>query len=135
LPAKKNRVAEVATISAGDPVIGQLIACQEKVGKDGVVTVEEGPGLALEKRSSPKASLGRGYVSPYMVTDTARMEAVYNKPAYLVTESESQFIAGNSCRTRKTTNAGKKRLSNYAEDVAMGMALGTLILNRLKGGI
>src|ERR1043166_7108311 len=79
--SKKGRVAEVATISAGDAQIGQLIAdVMEKVGKDGVVTVEEGQGLTMESEVVEGFTMDRGYVSPYMVTDTARMEAVYDKP-------------------------------------------------------
>src|SRR5581483_1819357 len=79
---KKNRVAEVATISAGDNEIGNLIAnVIEKVGKDGVVTVEEGQGLLLESEVVEGFTFDRGFVSPYMVTDTARMEAIYDKPA------------------------------------------------------
>src|SRR3990167_6966357 len=85
--SKKERVAEVATISAGDAEIGELIAdVMEKVGKDGVVTVEEGQGLSLESEVVEGFTMDRGYVSHYMVTDTARMEAVYEKPAVLVTD-------------------------------------------------
>src|SRR5581483_10458576 len=75
IAGKKNRVAEVATISAGDAEIGKLIAdVMESVGKDGVVTVEEGQGLAMESEVVEGFTTDRGYVSPYMVTDTARME-------------------------------------------------------------
>src|SRR5665213_2119747 len=81
---KKNRVAEVATISAGDSEIGQLIAeVIDKVGKEGVVTVEEGQGLALESEVVEGFTFDRGFVSSYMVTDTMRMEAVYNKPSII----------------------------------------------------
>src|SRR6267154_1581439 len=80
ISAKKGRVAEVATISAGDEQIGQLIAdVMDKVGKDGVVTVEEGQGLNMESEVVEGFTMDRGYVSPYMVTDTSRMEAVYDK--------------------------------------------------------
>jgi chaperonin GroEL len=85
--SKKQRVSEVATISAGDSQIGELIAdVMEKVGKDGVVTVEEGQGLAMESEVVEGFTTDRGYISPYMVTDTTRMEAVYDKPAILVTD-------------------------------------------------
>lgn len=130
---KKGRVAEVATISAGDSEIGNLIAdVIEKVGKDGVVTVEEGQGLALESEVVEGFTTDRGYVSPYMVTDTARMEAVYDKPAILITDQKISSIQDFLPILEKLANAGKKDLVIIAEDVE-GEALGTLILNRLKG--
>src|SRR5204862_6381668 len=87
--SKKTRVAEVATISAGDEQIGNMIAdVMEKVGKDGVVTVEEGQGLTMESEVVEGFTMDRGYVSPYMVADTTRMEAVYDKPAILVTDQK-----------------------------------------------
>lgn len=130
---KKTRVAEVATISAGDSEIGQLIAdVMEKVGKDGVVTVEEGQGLALESEVVEGFTMDRGYISPYMVTDTARMEAVYEKPAILVTDQKISSIQEFLPILEKLAQSGKKDLVIIAEDVE-GEALGTLILNRLKG--
>src|SRR6202042_345264 len=75
---KKSRIAEVATISAGDKEIGDLIAeVMDEIGRDGVVSVEEGQGLSLEKEVVEGYTFDRGFASPYMVTDTARMEAVY----------------------------------------------------------
>ncbi|MBI4034608.1 chaperonin GroEL [Candidatus Saccharibacteria bacterium] len=131
--ANKTRVAEVATISAGDAEIGNLIAdVMNSVGKDGVVTVEEGQGLALESEVVEGFTMDRGYVSPYMVTDTARMEAVYDKPAVLVTDMKISAIADFLPMLEKLANTGKKDLVLIAEDVE-GEALGTLILNRLKG--
>ena len=89
----KKRVAEVATISAGDDEIGQLIAeVMEAVGKDGVVTVEEGQGLKLEKEIVEGFTFDRGFVSPYMVTDTGRMEAIYDKPAMVITDKKISSI-------------------------------------------
>ena len=133
ITGKKNRVAEVATISAGDEQIGQLIAdVMEKVGKDGVVTVEEGQGLALESEVVEGFTMDRGYVSPYMVTDTTRMEAVYNKPAILITDAKIGSVQEFLPMLEKLAQAGKKDLVLIAEDVE-GEALGTLILNRLKG--
>ncbi len=130
---KKNRVAEVATISAGDDQIGNLIAdVMEKVGKDGVVTVEEGQGLAMESEVVEGFTMDRGYVSPYMVTDTARMEAVYDKPAILITDQKISSIQDFLPMLEKLAQAGKKDLVLIAEDVE-GEALGTLVLNRLKG--
>lgn len=130
---KKTRVAEVATISAGDPVIGDLIAdVIEGIGKDGIVTVEEGQGLELEKEVVEGFTFDRGFVSPYMVTDTARMEAVYNKPAIVVTDRKISSIQEFLPLLEQLAQAGKKDLVLIAEDVD-GEALGTLILNRLKG--
>jgi chaperonin GroEL len=133
IEGKKNRVAEVATISAGDEQIGTLIAdVMDKVGKDGVVTVEEGQGLAMESEVVEGFTMDRGYVSPYMVTDTARMEAVYDKPAILITDQKIGSIQDFLPMLEKLAAAGKKDLVLIAEDVE-GEALGTLVLNRLKG--
>ncbi|HSW78799.1 MAG TPA: chaperonin GroEL [Candidatus Babeliales bacterium] len=133
IQGKKNRVAEVATISAGDSEIGNLIAdVMDKVGKDGVVTVEEGQGLTMESEVVEGFTMDRGYVSPYMVTDTARMEAVYEKPAILITDQKISSIQEFLPMLEKLAQAGKKDLVLVAEDVE-GEALGTLILNRLKG--
>jgi chaperonin GroEL len=129
----KGRVAEVATISAGDAEIGKLIAdIIDKVGKDGVVTVEEGQGLALESEVVEGFTFDRGFVSPYMVTDTARMEAVYDKPAILITDKKLTSIQEFLPILEKLAQSGKKDLVLIAEDVE-GEAMGTLILNRLKG--
>ncbi len=133
IATKKNRVAEVATISAGDAEIGNLIAeVMEKVGKDGVVTVEEGQGLTMESEVVEGFTMDKGYVSPYMVTDTARMEAVYDKPAILVTDQKISSIQDFLPMLEKLAAAGKKDLVLIADDLE-GEALGTLILNRLKG--
>lgn len=130
---KKNRVAEVATISAGDAGIGNLIAeVIAKVGKEGVVTVEEGQGLALESEVVEGFTFDRGFVSPYMVTDTSRMEAVYNKPAIVITDKKISSVQEFLPILEKLAQSGKKDLVIIAEDVE-GEALGTLILNRLKG--
>jgi chaperonin GroEL len=129
----KKRVAEVATISAGDAEIGNLIAeVMEAVGKDGVVTVEEGQGLLLEKEVVEGFTFDRGFVSPYMVTDTARMEAIYDKPAVVITDKKIGSIQEFLPLLEKLAQAGKKDLVLIAEDVE-GEALGTFILNRLKG--
>jgi len=133
IEGKKNRVAEVATISAGDKEIGALIAdVMEKVGKDGVVTVEEGQGLHLESEITEGFTFGRGFVSPYLVTDTARMEAVYNKPAIVLTDKKITNIQEILPLLEKLAEKGEKNLVLIAEDVE-GEALGALILNKLKG--
>lgn len=130
---KRNRVAEVATISAGDEQVGALIAdVMDKVGKDGVVTVEEGQGLAMESEVVEGFTMDRGYVSPYMVTDTARMEAVYDKPLILITDQKISSVQEFLPLLEKLAAGGKKDLVIVADDVE-GEALGTLVLNKLKG--
>jgi chaperonin GroEL len=133
IQGNKKRVAEVATISAGDAAIGTLISdVIEKVGKDGVVTVEEGKGLTLESEVVEGFTFDRGFVSPYMVTDTGRMEAVYDKPAVVITDKKVSSVQELLPILEKLAQAGKKDLVLIADDVE-GEALGTLILNRLKG--
>jgi len=133
ISGKKNKIAEVATISAGDAGIGQLIAdVIDKVGKDGVVTVEEGQGLELESEVVEGFTFDRGFVSPYMVTDTARMEAIYDKAAVVITDKKITSIQEFLPLLEKLAQTGKKDLVLIADDVE-GEALGTLILNRLKG--
>lgn len=133
ITGKKNRVAEVATISAGDPEIGKLIAdVVDKVGKDGVVTVEEGQGLSLESEVVEGFTIDRGFVSALMATDATRMEAVYDKPAILITDKKISSVQEFLPILEKLAQAGKKDLVIIAEDIE-GEALGTLILNKLKG--
>jgi chaperonin GroEL len=133
IQGKKSRVAEVATISAGDTEIGSLIAdVIDKVGKDGVVTVEEGQGLLMESEVVEGFTFDRGFVSPYMVTDTARMEAVYDKAAIVISDMKISSIQEFLPLLEKLAQTGKKDLVLIADDVE-GEALGTLILNRLKG--
>lgn len=133
IAANKKRIAEVATISAGDAEIGQLIAdVMDKVGREGVVTVEEGQALALESEVVEGFTFDRGFVSAYMVTDTARMEAVYDKPAVVITDKKIGSIQEFLPVLEKLAQTGKKDLVLIAEDVD-GEALATLVLNRLKG--
>ncbi len=129
----KKRVAEVATISAGDSEIGQLIAdVIDKVGKDGVVTVEQGQGLGLESEVVEGFTMDKGFISAYMVTDTARMEAVLEKPLIVITDKKINSIQEFLPVLEKATVAGKKDILVIAEDVE-GEALTTLVLNKLKG--
>ncbi len=131
--SNKARVSQVATISAGDEKIGDLIAdVMDKVGKDGVVTVEEGQGLEMESEVVEGFTMDRGFISPYMVTDTSRMEAVYNKPMILVTDKKISSVQEFLPILEQAAQAGKKDLVILAEDVD-GEALGTLVLNKLKG--
>lgn len=129
----KNRVAQVATISAGDAKIGDMIAeVMNKVGKEGVVTVEEGQGLHMESEIVEGFTMDRGFVSPYMVTDPERMEAVYENPVFLITDKKIGNIQDLLPILEKAAQAGKKDMVIIAEDVE-GEALGTLVLNKLKG--
>lgn len=129
----KQKVSQVATISAGDAQIGELIAdVIAKVGKEGVVTVEEGQGLNLESEVVEGFTFDRGFVSPYMVTDAARMEAVYDKPSIVITDKKIASVQDLLPLLEKLAQAGKKDLVLIAEDVE-GEAMGTLILNKLKG--
>jgi chaperonin GroEL len=133
IAGNKEKIAQVATISAGDREIGELIAeVIEAVGEDGSVTVEQSQTLAMEKEIVEGFKVDRGYVSPYMVTDTARMEAVYEKPLILVTDKKISSIQDILPLLEKIAQTGKKDLVIIAEDVE-GEALATLILNRLKG--
>ncbi len=133
IQGKKSRIAEVATISAGDKEIGDLIAeVMDKIGNDGQVTVEEGQGLALQAEVVEGFTFDRGFVSSYMVTDTARMVAVYDKPAILITDKKISSIQEFLPLLEQLAQSGKKDLVIIAEDLE-GEALGTLVLNRLKG--
>jgi chaperonin GroEL len=133
ITGKKGRVAEVATISAGDAAIGQLIAdVIDKVGKDGVVTVEEGQGLQMESDIVEGFTFDRGFVSALMVTDTSRMEAVYDKPAIIVTDKKISSMQEILPILEQLVQSGKKDLVLICEDVD-GDALANLILNKLKG--
>lgn len=130
---KSNRVAEVATISAGDEAIGKLIASViEKVGKDGVVTVEAGQSLELEAEVVEGFNLDRGFVSPFFVTDVNRQEAVYDKPAIVITDKKISSVAEFLPMLEKLAQAGRKDVVLIADEVE-GEALSILVLNKLKG--
>src|SRR5690606_30111782 len=133
IAGKKERIAEVATISAGSSEIGDLIAeVMDAVGKDGVVTVEEGQGLELESEIVEGFTIDRGFVSPYMVRDGERMEAVMNKPAVVITDKKISNGAEISPLLESLASSGRKDLVLIAEDIE-GEALTMLILNKLKG--
>ena len=132
IEGKSERVAEVATISAGDAEIGKLIAgVIEKVGKDGVVTVEAGQGLELEAEVVEGFSLDKGWVSPFFVTDTGRQEAVYEKPAILITDKKISSVQEFLPMLEKLAQSGKKDVVLIADEVE-GEALSILVLNKLK---
>ncbi|MDP9270311.1 MAG: chaperonin GroEL [Chloroflexota bacterium] len=127
-------IAHIAAISARDTEIGEMIAeVMEKVGKDGVVTVEESQGLKLDKEYVEGMQLDRGYLSAYMVTsnDAGRMEATLDQPFVLVTDKKISAVADILPTLEKTVTTGKPLLI-IAEDVE-GEALATLVVNKLKG--
>jgi chaperonin GroEL len=133
IEGKKDRVAEVATISAGDASIGTLIAdVIEKVGKDGVVTVEAGQGLEMEAEVVEGFNLDRGFVSALFATDANRQEAVYEKPVVLITDKKISSVQEFLPMLEKLAQAGKKDVVLIADDVE-GEALSVLVLNKLKG--
>lgn len=135
IEGKNDRVAEVATISAGSKEIGDLIAeVIAKIGKDGVVTVEAGQGLELESEVVEGFSVDRGWVSPFFVTDSGRQEAVYEKPAVLVTDKKISSVAEFAPILEKLNQAGKRDVVIFADDIE-GEALSILVLNKLKGSL
>ncbi len=130
---KSDRVAEVATISAGDPEIGKLIAgVIEKVGKEGVVTVEASQGLDLEAEVVEGFTFDKGFISQFFVTDPARQEAVYDKPAIVITDKKVSSVQELLPLLEKLAVAGKKDVVLIADEVE-GEALSVLVLNKLKG--
>ena len=128
-----ERIAEVATISAGDTEIGSLIASViEKIGKDGVVTVEASQGMQLEAEVVEGFTFDKGFVSQFFVTDVARQEAVYEKPAIVVTDKKVSSVQDILPLLEKLAAAGKKDVVLIADEVE-GEALSVLVLNKLKG--
>ncbi|MBC7943276.1 chaperonin GroEL [Candidatus Saccharibacteria bacterium] len=133
IEGKSVRVAEVATISAGDETIGKLIASViERVGKDGVVTVEASQGLELEAEVVEGFTFDRGFVSQFFVTDVGRQEAVYEKPAIIITDKKISHVQELLPILEKLAAAGKKDVVLIADEVE-GEALSILVLNKLKG--
>jgi chaperonin GroEL len=138
LEGKKKKVTqenlkEVASISANDGEIGKLIAeVFQQVGKDGVVTVEEGQSSEMSIELVEGMQFHRGYLSHYMVTNTERMEAVYSDPYILITDRKISSINDIVPLLQKLTQAGKRDLVIIADDVD-GDALATLVVNRLRG--
>lgn len=128
----KSDIAQVASVSAADEEIGGLIAeAMEKVGNDGVITVEESKGLQTGLNVVEGMQFDRGYISPYMVTDPDRMEAVIDNPLILITDRKITAIADMLPTLEKVVKVGKELLI-IAEDVE-GEALATLVVNRLRG--
>ncbi len=135
IEGKTDRVAEVATISAGDAAIGKLIAdVIEKVGKDGVVTVEAGQGLEMESEVVEGFSFDKGWASPFFVTDVNRQEAIYEKPAIVITDKKLSNAKEIVPLFEKLVQSGRKDIVLIADDVE-GDALKFLVLNKLQGGL
>jgi chaperonin GroEL len=129
----KEEIAQVASISAADPEIGEMIAeVMDKVGKDGVITVEEGRGLAMEREYTEGMQFDRGYISAYMVTNSDRMEADLDNPFILITDKKISAIADILPILEKVMQAGRKELVIIAEDID-GEALATLVVNKARG--
>src|SRR5256884_852109 len=130
--SERERIAQVATISSGDPKIGEMVAnAMEKVGKDGVITVEESRGIEDELKLVDGMQFDKGYISPYMVTDATRMEAVLEDPFILITDKKISAIADLLPVLEKVVQSGRPLLV-IAEDVE-GEAQATLIVNKLRG--
>jgi len=128
-----ERIAAVAAISAQDQEIGDLIAdVMDKVGKDGVITVEEGKSLGFETEFVEGMQFDRGYLSPYFITDTERMEAVIEDPYILIHDKKISAAQDLVPVLEKLVQIGKRNLVIIAEDVD-GEALATLVLNKLRG--
>ena len=130
----REEIAAIATISAADPEVGDIIAeVMDKVGKDGVVTVEEGQSLGLEKEYTEGMQFDRGYISAYFVTNPDRMEAVLDNPRILITDRKISAVPDMLPALEKAVQIGRPLLI-IAEDVD-GEALATLVVNKLKGTI
>jgi chaperonin GroEL len=128
----KEEIAQVATISAADPAIGDLIAeVMEKVGKDGVITVEESKGLEFETEFTEGMQIDRGYLSPYFITNPERMDAEFDDPFILITDKKISAIADVLPTLEKVASA-RAPLVIIAEDVEKE-ALATLVVNKLRG--
>ena len=130
----RDQIAAVAAISAADPEVGEIIAeVMDKVGKDGVITVEEGQSLGLEKEYTEGMQFDRGYISAYFVTNPDRMEAVLENATILVTDKKISAVADILPALEKAVQVGRPMLM-IAEDVD-GEALATLVVNKLRGTI
>ena len=128
-----EKIRQVATISAQDEEVGNLISeVFEEIGKDGTITVEEGKSIGLTKEIKTGMQFDQGYSSPYLVTDTQRMEAVVEKPYILVTDKKVSSIKEILWVLESVAATGKKDFVIIAEDVD-GEALASLVLNKIRG--
>jgi len=129
----KDQIAQVATISAQDEKVGQYLAdIMDKVGQDGVITVEESQTIGLDKDFVEGMQFDKGYISPYFITDTTRMEAIYNNPTILITDKKISSAQELVPILEKLAQSGKKEIVIIAEDLD-GEALATLVVNKLRG--
>jgi chaperonin GroEL len=129
----REQIAQVATLSAHEEAIGQTIAeAMEKVGKDGVITVEESKGLHDEIEYVEGMQVDRGYVSPYFISDLDRMETVIENPYFMITDEKISSVEDLLPVLEKLIQLGKKDVVFVAEDVD-GAALATLVVNKLRG--
>lgn len=133
-PIKTSQeVAQVAAISASDQSIGELIAeVMDTVGRDGVITVEQSQTIGLTKEVVEGMQFDRGYISPYLVTDAARMEAIIENPAILITDRKISAVNDIVPMLEKLAGTGKKDVVIIADEIE-GEALTTMILNKLRG--
>ena len=129
----RERIGQVASLSAHEEAIGETIAeAMEKVGKDGVITVEESKGLADEIEYVEGMQIDRGYISPYFITNPDRMESVMEDPTVVITDKKISAVADMLPALEKLLQVGKKNVVIIAEDVD-GEALATLVVNKLRG--
>lgn len=129
----KEEIAQVASISANDPEIGGIIAeAMETVGKDGVITVEEGVSFGVEKEVVEGMQFDRGYISPYMITNTDAMKAEMSDPYILLTDKKIASVQEVLPLLEKVAQSGKKDIVIIADDIE-GEALATFILNKIRG--
>ncbi len=132
-PVTKEKIKDVAVIAANDEEMGSLIAeVISKVGKEGVVTVEEAQTLGVDYELVEGLQFDRGYVSSYMVTDTERMEAVLEKPYILITDKKISSLQEIMPLLEKVVKSGNKNLVIIADEIE-GEALATLVVNKLRG--
>src|SRR6266436_6282592 len=129
----KKEIAQVASISAADDAIGQLIAeVMDKVGKDGVITVEESRGINFETEYVEGMQIDKGYISPYFVTNAEKMDASIENPYILITDRKISAVQDILPVLEKMTQQGRREIVILAEDVD-GEALATLVVNKLRG--
>jgi len=129
----RERIGQVASLSAHEEAIGETIAeAMEKVGKDGVITVEESKGLADEIEYVEGMQIDRGYISPYFITNPDRMESVLEDPTIVITDKKISAVADMLPALEKLLQIGRKNVVIIAEDVD-GEALATLVVNKLRG--
>src|SRR3981081_1901954 len=129
----RQDIEQIATVSATGAEIGRLLAdAMDKVGTDGVITVEEGKGLRLEVEYTEGMQFDRGYIYPYFLTDSQRMEAAIDEPFILITDRKITAVSDSLPVLERVLQTGKKDLVIIAEDVD-GEALATLVVNKLRG--